>query len=281
MSHAAPARCVLFSMIFLPFFLSLAFPALAQSPQRMEITFDVQPDMSVIQTSTFFFSSPASGDVNYTAGGSIRNVEASAGGERLEHRTEGSTIIITVRKPAAELTLKYIADSLVFTSDSVRHFFTEFSFAQPVDISAQLRLPEGFGIYQNSFRPEAEIASDGRRVILLWNVRSQSALFSAKFVPLDQGGGLLPAAVFVLVAIIIILYLYYREKSREDFMQGFREDERRTIEYLRQRRVALQSDLQKEFKFSRAKATRIVAVLEQKGLARKRRYGRTNRLEWS
>jgi len=42
----------------------------------------------------------------------------------------------------------------------------------------------------------------------------------------------------------------------------------------------MQSDLQKTFGFSRAKSTRIIMVLEQKGLVRKQKYGRTNKLHW-
>jgi len=50
--------------------------------------------------------------------------------------------------------------------------------------------------------------------------------------------------------------------------------------FLQQRKVSFQRDLQRELQFSRAKATRIVRTLEQKGLLRKEEHGRTNRLFW-
>ena len=63
-------------------------------------------------------------------------------------------------------------------------------------------------------------------------------------------------------------------------MFGFRHDEKLVIKYLEEKKIGLQRDLEENFKFSRAKATRVVSKLVEKGLVSKKRYGRTNKLTW-
>jgi uncharacterized membrane protein len=63
-------------------------------------------------------------------------------------------------------------------------------------------------------------------------------------------------------------------------MSGFFDDEKLVVKYLQKNNPAYQNKVGKEFKFSRAKMTRIVKKLEHRGLVKKERRGRTNRLEW-
>ncbi|MBI2233275.1 MAG: hypothetical protein HYU56_05110 [Candidatus Aenigmarchaeota archaeon] len=264
--------------------LLFALPAYAQ--QEANITFDIQPDSSVKHAIVFSFSSPlTAASIDYALDGIVRDTEVSGGGQKMEHeliRSDSGYIMrIFLKGPTRSLSISYTADNVVFRSDSVNHFFTELSFEQPTNISARLELPAGYGLYQDSYRPAgASTVSDGRRIILLWRPTNvQSVFFSVKFAKLEEGG-LLIASVAVLSGLTIFLFLYLRHKTREEFLRGFREDEKRVIEYLQERKTALQSDLEHEFKFSRAKATRIVSKLQEKNLVGKQKYGRTNKLFW-
>ena len=256
----------------------------SQAADRLEITLDIRPDMSVDQTNKFYFSTLlAAGKVNYTVDGRVRDIKILDDKQELDYTFNNNLIDITLKGPTKTLTITYIADNVIFHSDSVSHFFAEFSFENTIkNMTVEVKLPPGFAIYKNEYRPSsANVVSDGQRIILVWKLNSiKDVLFSVKFSSPDQENNIAGIVAAMLVVVAILIYLHFRKRTREEFLKGFREDEKRTIEYLEQKKVAFQSDLQKEFKFSRAKSTRIVMHLEQKGLVRKQKYGRTNRLYW-
>ena len=86
--------------------------------------------------------------------------------------------------------------------------------------------------------------------------------------------------VIIFIAAMAGMTFYFRKRSKKDFLTGFRKDEKRAIIYLEQKKDVFQSSFQHELGFSRAKSTRIVKKLEEKGLLRKEEYGRTNKLHW-
>jgi len=91
---------------------------------------------------------------------------------------------------------------------------------------------------------------------------------------------LVPVLVVAAVAAVIFVFLYFRRKSRQAFLMTFFEDERKVILAMMTEKVCYQNILERKFGFSRAKMTRVVQKLERKGLLRKEKAGRTNRLFW-
>ncbi len=252
--------------------------------EKVEITFDISPDNSVRQTTKFYFDRLPAGSLNYTLSDIVRNVDISDASGQLEHAIvsagDGYNMQIFLRNPTGVLAISYTSDSTVFVSNSVKHLFTEISLGKPVaNMSVDVKLPIGYGVYQNSYIPDFSTVSDGERIILRWQGPATApVLISVKFVQLQQNTMLL--VVIFLVFFMAFLYIYLRKKAGEEFIRGFMEDEKTTIHFLSEKKVALQKDLQTQFKFSRAKATRIVSKLEKKGLLRKQKYGRTNKLYW-
>ena len=259
----------------------------AQTIDRAEITIDIQPESSIDQKTVFFFSQPITDSIlEYALNDAVRNIEVSDGTRALSYRLNKTlstyNLEIFLEQPVDRIEIKYTADNVVFQSDSVKHLFTEFTFDSIVSsMIVQVNLPEGYGLYQNSFKPPgAQLGSDGKRIMLTWSIANTTGtLFSVKYASLAKGSEFV-FLIIVLIAIIALLYYYFRKKTKEAFMHGFRTDEKKVIEYMGMNKKALQSDLQKLFGFSRAKATRIVSVLEGKGLVKKQRYGRTNKLYW-
>ncbi|MBI2971505.1 MAG: hypothetical protein HYY37_03780 [Candidatus Aenigmarchaeota archaeon] len=274
--------------IFLMLLLVSAARAQSNEISGLVIRFDIDDVTSVHQTMHYRFLTPLAGFVNYTLTEPVTNIRVSDGEKQFSHelvRTNGTyTLQIMVTEPASTLDISYDAKALVFTSDSVHHFFTEFSFDGRVEhLDVTIWLPVGYGVYQNSFKPpDAKIGSDGTRITFGWNATDVQGpvLFSVKFSRLTQENGLLIAAAVLLAGVLVIAYTKFKKKEQQAFLTGFREDEQKTIAYLKERKVALQRDLETEFKFSRAKATRVVMKLEERGLVRKQRYGRTNKLFW-
>jgi uncharacterized membrane protein len=263
--------------------LAMALPAAAQDVKSVDISFDLATS-SVRQTITIDFTNETTGEINYTLGAFARDVAVTDGSKPVEYKLvneNGIEILVIQTQETRKLVIDYTVVDVVFRSDSVHHFFTEVSFDAD-RITARAKLPAGFGLYDQSYKPEgADIVSDGQRVILLWNSLPSDVFFSIKFVQLNHGTPVIAHIAALLVIAIVAFYVYHRRRVKEEFVKGFRDDERKVIEYMQQHKYALQRDIQKLFAFSRAKATRIIYTLEKKGLLRKKRYGRTNKLYWT
>ncbi|MBI4174128.1 MAG: hypothetical protein HY517_00660 [Candidatus Aenigmarchaeota archaeon] len=272
------AAALLVSLLFVP----SAFAQLSQ----VDVQFVINGD-SVHQSTRFLFASPVNGTLNYTMPGSARDISVSDGNSQLDYSLtrsgESYFLNIFASRPVSQLVIDYSSDNVIFHLDSINHFFTEFAFDNLVNVTASLKLPVGYTLYDNSFKPESgQTLSDGRSIILYWQETSvESIFFSVKYVEPRQEFGLWIAVIAILAASLLFIFFYFRNRHKEDLLFGFRHDEKIAINYIQEKRVALQRDLEENFKFSRAKATRIVSKLVEKGLVKKQRYGRTNKLTWN
>lgn len=262
--------------------LAMALPVHAQHVSSVDLSLDLSTS-SVRQTITIDFKNTTSGELNYTLGAFARDVSVTDGTNPMKFtliNENGIDILNINATPTKRLVIDYAVSDVVFRSDTVYQFFTEVNFDAD-KFTARAKLPPGYGLYDNNFNPTgADIVSDGQRVILLWNALPNDVFFSVKFVQLNQGSVVIPYIAAILVIAIALLWMYHQRRLKEEFTKGFRDDEKKVIEYMEQHPTAVQRDIQKLYAFSRAKATRVVSMLEKKGLLRKKRYGRTNKLFW-
>ncbi|MBI4014962.1 MAG: hypothetical protein HY365_03325 [Candidatus Aenigmarchaeota archaeon] len=223
-------------------------------------------------------------ELNYTVSGEVRNVEVFTGAESLPVEVakseDASTIRIRLNKPADAIRISYVTDNVIFQSDSAFIFLSDVSL-NASNISIRVILPAGYGITGDYMPAGGSVLTDGKRISVLWEMENAGAPVTVivKFSPVGKSDFAALAAI-MFAALAAFLYVYYRKKTREEFLRGFSGDEKKTVEYLATKKVGLQKDLEAEFKFSRAKATRITSKLEGMGLIRKQRYGRTNKLFW-
>lgn len=265
------------------FLVLFAFCANAQND--VQATIDIGTDGAVHYAVIFNLPSPETGNVTYSVNEMPQNIRVSDGKQELGYSVigEGEYVIdISLNDPASQIIIEYDMRNSVFESGQIKHFFTEYDFASPVNMNVTLKLPPGYGIYGNSYNPDnATIISDGRRIGLVWNLESVTApLFSVNYSSSLQESSVASIIAAMLAGTTIAVFYFFRRRSKEAFLEGFRDYERKTLEYLGSKKIALQSDIQKEFAFSRAKTARIVSTLESKGLVKKKRYGRTNKLYW-
>lgn len=245
----------------------------------LDVDFDVRDDFSVRETMRIVLNETVEGALPFTLNDAVQDIDVEGGTYQLLDNAR--TLSITSRGPA--FSAAFTTDRLVFQSGPVRHLFTELTFDKPVArMHATVRLPAGYGLYSEQYKPDnATLRSDGKRIILEWEKPGdEPMLFSVTFIE-SQSGNLWLAAALLVLGVSVLGYLHLRSKAEREFLRGFRIDEKRVVAYLQEKRVALQSDVQKEFHFSRSKTMRIVMELEAKGLVRKERRGRTNRLYWT
>lgn len=231
--------------------------------------------------------------------GAVKNFDATSnsGPVSCDLKVGAASIIdcrmnLTQEKRTLELRLE-TAD-FVKTVDTKNLFSVDLSLSQPIDQAfATVKLPEGYALTNTSLIPTvsptaSSIVSDGRRIIVNWNFANLTADQPFKFQTLYEpvksefpwslvSVGILSFSVLVGVA----LFFYRRTKKPKDVILSVLDDfERKVIEVItmaggeiNQRRVVQETNL------SKAKVSRVVKRLQERGLLEVTRLGRTNKLK--
>lgn len=256
--------------------------------EEVELIFNIQADLSVQQIITYTFTEfIISEDVQYVVAEEPRNVQILANEKMLEpiilEEGEKYIIKVSITEPTKELKISFTTKEAVFQSNDINHFFTHLSLPPNIPMRATIQLPYGHEIYKNSFLPTGgKTSSDGRIILLQWDElqTSEDLLFSFNFKENKSQGNIW--LLFLLAALFTTggIYVYFQNQSGKALLQGFHDGEQKTITYIQHHKSILQKDLEREFCFSRVKATRIVKKLVEKGLVSKESFGRTNKLNW-
>ena len=249
--------------------------------------YDIQPDLSVKESIYVSFGNQINqATIDYIIDKPVSDIYASDGNAELNTETlqlNGRYILrIHTAKPVVNIFISFRIDDYIYSSGSDFVFFAEQGVeSETQNASISLILPESYGIVNDQISPKtAEISSDGRRITIRWNFQKNSFSVSARFESLNKEFNVFIPAAIILAIIIALVYIKLSKKAKSDFYKGFSEDELKTIHYLEKNPQTYQNKIEQEFKFSRAKMTRIMQKLEAKDLVEKKRKGRTNRLVW-
>jgi len=249
---------------------------------------------------TVTFQQPAKG-FQLAIFGAVKNFEAASNSGPVDCKLSvGAASIIdckmnlTQEKRTLELELE-TAD-FVRSVDSRNLFSVDLSLSQSIDgASATVKLPEGYALANTSSIPAvsptaSSIISDGRRIIVNWNfvnlTAEQPFKFQTLYEPVKGGFSLALSAVVLLSLSVlagVVVFFYRRTKRPKEVILSVLDDfERRVIEVvtvaggeINQRKVVQETNL------SKAKVSRVVKRLQERGLLEVTRLGRTNKLKLS
>jgi uncharacterized membrane protein len=190
------------------------------------------------------------------------------------------------------------------TRDNIKIVEGEYKFEvnYPIDnfvhrIFNMVYLPEtatlSTSIPNESFSPRyGKTGSDGRHIVIYWEREDikpgDDLYFSVSYkIPVSEMpmGSIYGVAITVVIAVIIIVALgiFYmksiRKESIEVVMPLLKRDEKKIIDILRERgRTTNQRVLVRETDFSKAKVSRLVASLKERGIIDVEHIGRTNKV---
>ncbi|MBI4019315.1 MAG: hypothetical protein HY364_03600 [Candidatus Aenigmarchaeota archaeon] len=255
--------------------------------ENLTVLLDVQPDGSVIQEMHFYFREQiTSPNLTYNLNNDITDLEVLDGSQKLRHEVAAVNglyaVNIFLESPTKDITIRFVSKETVFRSSSANQFSTSFSFEQAVsNMNIRVTLPVGYVIDgQGYFPPDARTISDGKRIMLEWSGQdiTEPLIFSVKYSAI--GGSEIVIVLLIISVVAIIFFAHFRNKVKDAFLRGFRNDEKKVLERLQANKMILQKEIEEEFGFSRAKTTRIVSKLEEQELVRKEKYGRTNKVFW-
>jgi uncharacterized membrane protein len=239
-------------------------------------------------------------ELRFTVFGRVENFKATsiAGPVNCTVDITGVTIVacnLSLTQEKRTLDLSFDTNDFVRPLDNKFYFSGEFGLNKNIDqIFASIKLPEAMflasGNIQNMFPEGAETVVDGRHVIVIWRLGSiqsnQSLNFRVLYEPLQQpqpfpftlrhfvAFGVTAASVF---AFIIIRYLRRSEKLVLSVLDEY---ERKAMDVI----IAAGGDVDqrevvKVTNLSKAKVSRVVKSLVERGLIKTERIGRKNKLK--
>ncbi len=231
--------------------------------------------------------------------GTIKNFEASSNSGPVDCKIEiGAASIIDCKMNLTQekrtLELNFETFDFVRKVDTKNLFSIDLSLSQQIDDAvANVKLPEGYALTNTSIIPAispmaSSIVSDGRRIIVNWNAANLTAANSFKFQTLYEPIRSQFSIVFISVILLSFSglgglgFFFYRrvKKPKEVILSVLDDFERKVIEVIsiaggeiNQRKVVQETNL------SKAKVSRVVKRLQERGLVGVTRLGRTNKLK--
>ena len=164
----------------------------------------------------------------------------------------------------------------------------------------ELQLPIGYVIPREQGKndefyisPEPkEVSSDGQHIILFWEGDAQE--FSISVLTRELGGvsyltGFLALALLLVIALLVALkYVLTKQKNstktkpkkqpQQVIIPGLMESEQTIVDLLKKNNEMWQKNLLKETGFSKAKLSRTIRNLEERGVVTRTIYGNANKV---
>lgn len=253
-------------------------------------------------------------EFRYPFYGNIREIEVFANMSKVEFTREKSDTIvyITARLPEplifnTSVIVNYVYNitGVVEKKGDLYILTTSYPlFANVKNFELYVKLPPGYGLAENviSMSPEGEATSDGRRVILHWELHEPipkefrnfrvivlyepliKAVKPPKSLPWKLG---FIAVVGVLLTALLaigykkreeILEIISKKKRLEEKIEILKEDEQKIMRLIIENNGIDQRDIVRITGFSKAKVSKILSELEKRGAIVKKQYGRRNKI---
>ncbi|WP_456474059.1 helix-turn-helix transcriptional regulator [Candidatus Pyrohabitans sp.] len=248
-------------------------------------------------------------EFRYPFSGKLKNVVVKSGEEaldfRIEERGERSYIVTALPRPmrfgdAYEITYLYTLENIVERHEKIYVLSVTHSlFANVKNFKFTVALPPGYGVVENGVSPESEPTSDGRRVILKWELHEPIPPEFKDFRVIVIYEKLLETKILyiyiasLVLAAVVIMFLTYkylkvrgisvralfdRKKRMEEKIEILKEDEQKIMKIIIDNDGIDQRDIVKITGFSKTKVSKILSELEKRGAIRKEQVGRRNKI---
>ncbi|MEK6848188.1 MAG: MarR family transcriptional regulator, partial [Nanoarchaeota archaeon] len=231
--------------------------------------------------------------------GAVKNVNASTNsGPVYCTLTAGAASIINCKMNLTQerrtFELNFQTQDFVKAVENRNLFTLDLSLSQNITgATATVKLPEGYALANTSLIPAispnpTNIVSDGRRIIVNWNFENiksdQSFKIQTLYEPTESTIPINLISIIVTLVIVIIggAFLYFRriKQPKELILSVLDDFEKKVVEVINaaggeinQRKVVQETNL------SKAKVSRVVKRLQERGLLEVVRMGRTNKLK--
>lgn len=223
------------------------------------------------------------------------NVSSNAGPVKCKIAKGEATLIsceMNLTKQKRTLKIFFTTKDFVKSVDNKYYLSTDLSLNKEINsLFASFKLSEGFLISEKNGTPQifpknATILSDGRRIIVNWNFQNVKVDDPIKFeifyepvkkiiIPFNQ------IVLIGVISVVLTFLLIYKKtkKTKELIFSVLDKYERKVLEMISSAGQIKQKKIVQSTNLSKAKVSRIVKKLAERGLIKVERRGRTNILK--
>lgn len=251
------------------------------------------------------------GEFRYPFFGNVRDVVVYGNGERIPFEKDASGGKVYIKANLSKkldtndaYTLRYLYNisGIVERRDDLYILTTTYPlFANVKNFNLSITLPPGYGLAENkvSMSPEGRVTSDGRRMILNWELHEpipsefgnfRVIVLYESLAPYEQPPGgytyvIVGVGVLILLALIIVLkrekmrkYFEKKDKRYEEKIDILRGDEQKIMKLVIENNGIDQREIVRKTGFSKTKVSKILAELEKRDAVKKEQVGRKNKI---
>lgn len=254
----------------------------------------INDDLSVNNQIVLEFREPIN-QLDYQFNFDISNLQAKSDFSSADCNVKDGNIIscnfIGMSEENKTLTLTFDTNDAVKKQDGKFQFVANYGFLPTNRTFIIIRLPQAAilseDVARESFSPDdGNIASDGKRIFVYWereDVENENIPFSVSYsFPTEVPSVIIVGLTILVIVVMVGVVVYARKKQQpvEVIASVLNHDEKAIVEVLkRQEGKALQKVLVRETDFSKAKVSRIVKELKERGVVNTEAVsGRENRI---
>ena len=240
----------------------------------------INEDLSVENKIVLQFDEPIA-HLDYGVNFDISNLESSATFTSADCEARERVIscdFVGMTPEKNQLTLTFNTQSVVKEVDGRLKFNANYGFLQTNRTFVLIKLPQysilSEDIANKSFSPpEGKIISDGKTIAVFWemeNIPEGNLQFSVSYFPGPEIPTFLVIGLTVIIIIVmvgVVVYARRRQQPAQVIETVLNQDEKTIVDILKQKEgKALQKALVKESGFSKAKISRIVKDMKERGI---------------
>jgi uncharacterized membrane protein len=277
------AQFIVLSLVLFGLLTAPALAAIDSYKANVEIA-----DDSVNYHIEMVFSKAVSGVITAIPG-TPQNVETAC---RLDKALLQTNVICD--NAVKNLTITYTSTERITTKDNWLMWSDTFRLPEPAtDLEVHVELPAGIVLKEpiaDAIEPVgANVTTDGRHILIDWaatNVEGQwSGSIAYERTEIISSLPTILAVIAILAAVAVVAYKYYfsggTKESMKIILPVLKKDEKGVIEGLIKHGSGVnQKIIVKESGYSKAKVSKVLKSLGERGLVRLERTGRSNRVFW-
>jgi uncharacterized membrane protein len=277
--------------LLLALLLVLPLPALAENYMTAETRINAED--SVHSALIISLDKFTGGNITVPVFGDVKNIIYDANFEgfscTLEEKPYGRDAVCDVSSLKRSGSFKIEFDSSKFVEKTDGGYTLKQQIATPTNLTRltfKVILPEGTALSENSpYLPfDANNATDGRNIFVYWNRENVVAgeVFTAQvsYEKFSADQNVLIAGIFAAVALVAVAAILFRRKfSMRMALPVLRPDEKRIMEKILANKSGVnQKVIVGESGYSKAKVSKVLKSLAERGVVKLERIGRSNKI---
>ncbi|MCD6476864.1 MAG: winged helix-turn-helix transcriptional regulator [Candidatus Aenigmarchaeota archaeon] len=265
-------------------------PVLAINLYQYSVKSEIFENNTVYYNINLILENDFPGSFNYLIEGNPYSIEYESKGKcRIQERILGKELICYFNKDynITKIKISYFANNKIEKRKNYFLYKDSLNFPYNTkDFFYLVKIPEGTGLIkgnENFFPENASLGSDGRRAVLYWklNNTTKGNIFETRvaYEPLSEFNYSVLIIPFIVIIFLIVIIIFMKKHHSKIILPILKEDEKKIYEVLLKHGSGIkQKIIVQESGYSKAKVSKVLKNLQERGIVKLERLGRTNKV---